>query len=603
MRARNGSPPAKIGAAMRAAIFAGTPYATASGGTVPGFEKMSAADIRAFYHTWYMPQNATLVIAGDFEPAAMLAHVHAAFDAVPAGKPPERKPVVVPALPTSTIQSTIDFPIGFGVLAFRLPGSNDPDFPAAQVMAGALASPRGALTNLSATGKVLAALSIANSFPELGAEYVLAIPALGSTPQQAQAAVAGVIESYRSSGLPPELIEAAKNRLLSEKAYAQASISGLAISWAQSILQGTTPDAFDAQIATVSVADVNRVLRKYLTSDHRLSIIVSAQPTTAITKTDPGAAAEHVGFTPTAAEPLPDWAKTALSVAPRAPADDVSLTKTLPNGMRILIKRETVAPAVFLGGVIRSDPQLYEPAGKDGVSQIVSALLGWGSTTYDRTEYAAQLDAIAASVDLGTLFSLQVQPKDFDRGIALLADGLLHPRFPDDGFTIVKRSTIQGVSITNKLPKTKANLAQRQALYPPGDPRRRDVTEQTVAAITAPDVQGYYRTTYRPDETTIAIVGDVAPDDAAAVVQKYFGAWANTGPRPTSTTFHCCWRTRSSRAKGPARCCFKNCARGKASYIPPTRISRSPVRVPNSRSRTRAIPRTSAARRRPRSQW
>ena len=80
-------------------------------------------------------------------------------------------------------------------------------------------------------------------------------------------------------------------------------------------------------------------------------------------------------------------------------------------------------------GVIRTSPELYEPKGKDGVHLIVDDLLPWGTATYDRKGYQTQLDAIAATARLGTSFTLKVQSKDFERGMELLADGLLHPAF------------------------------------------------------------------------------------------------------------------------------------------------------------------------------
>jgi zinc protease len=87
--------------------------------------------------------------------------------------------------------------------------------------------------------------------------------------------------------------------------------------------------------------------------------------------------------------------------------------------------------------------------------------------------------------------------------------------------------------VSNKLPKTKAELAQRLALYAPGDPRRRDITDATIAAVTLDDTKRYYRFAYRPDETALAIVGDVAPERVASAVERYFGSWKATGAKPT----------------------------------------------------------------------
>jgi len=535
IRAQESQPLAAVGLKLRQAFFAGTPFATASGGTIPSFEKMTADDIRAFYRAWYRPSNATLIVAGDIDPKQTLEYVHRQFDGIPDAPVPTRKPIDVQPLVTSTVEATIDFPIGFGVLAYRLPGSNDADYAASQVLSGVFSSERSALGDLTAEGKTLAVLSLDNAFPEVGASFLMAIPAGGATPQSAQALVTGVIDDYRKNGVPPDLIDAAKTRLLSEQAYRQSSISGLGFAWADaSAAHQTTPDAVHDALANVTADDVNRVLRTNFTPEHRLSIIITPKPSSTMPKTNPSAGLEHVGFSPTVHEPLPAWAQVALKAPLRAPSDDTGTrSRRLANGVRFLARRETTAPTVVVRGVIRTSPELYEPVGKDGVQRIVGDLLSWGTTTYDRKGFQTQLDAIAANARLGTAFTLRVQAKDFERGMELLADGLLHPALAPGAFTVVQAAEKQSVAVANKLPKTKADLAQRLALYPPGDPRRRDITDRTMAAVTLDDAKRYYRFAYRPDETTLAIVGDVAPERAAGAVEKYFGQWRATGPAPT----------------------------------------------------------------------
>jgi zinc protease len=357
IRAQESQPTYTMGKTLRESFFAGTPFATASGGTVPSFEKMTADDIRAFYHTWYKPANATLIVAGDIDPAQVLAQVHAHFDATPAGALPVRKPVVVPPLATASLQATIDFPIGFGVLGYRLPGTDAPDYAAARVLGEVLRGGRTAFADLTADGKLLAALPITSMFPATGAAFLLGIPAGGKPAESVTPLLAQALETYRKNGIPPELVEAAKLKMLSEQAYRQASISGLGFAWAEAAEQNQpTPDAIYQALGAVTVADVDRVLRTYLSPDHQLTMLITAKPTHAMAKTDPSAGVEHVGFAPSAHEPLPAWAQVALKVPLRAPEDDPTATvHRLSNGLRYAARRETVSPTVVLSGYIRTD--------------------------------------------------------------------------------------------------------------------------------------------------------------------------------------------------------------------------------------------------------
>lgn len=176
-------------------------------------------------------------------------------------------------------------------------------------------------------------------------------------------------------------------------------------------------------------------------------------------------------------------------------------------------------------GYVESAPDLYEPHGKDGVAELTQALFPFGTATYGRTEYDAQVDAVAANIKLGSSFGLTVQSKNFDRAVQLLADALLHPAFPPQAFAIMQRDLARSLAALEHQPGTLADVAQTQALYPPGDPRRRRATAQTVSAITPGDVKRWYHFAYRPDVTTIAVVGDITPEQAQAAVKRYFGAW------------------------------------------------------------------------------
>jgi len=535
IRAQESQPGYRIGTKLRSVFFDGTPFANTVGGTVPTFEKMTADDIRRFYQTWYHPGNATLIVAGDIDPRTTMDDIRSLFGSIPSGSLPARAPIQIPVLASSTIDETMDFPIGFGADAFRMPGSTDADYAASLVLNAVFDSGRGELQDLSAEHKVLAALSLSNAYPETGVDFLVTVPVQGQTSQDAMALVSGVIDGYRRNGVPHDLIEAAKTRLIADRAYARASISGLGFAWAEATShRRPDPDAVFTELGRVTDADVDRVLNAYFDPAHQVSMIITAKPTSAIAKPDPNAGVENVAYTPTKDEPLPSWAAYALKAPLRAPADDRRIvTSRLANGLRLSVRQEHTAPAIVVSGIIRTDPQLFEPAGKDGVASIVGSLLSWGTRTYDRKAYQAQLDSIAGSVTLGTSFSLQVGSADFERGMSLLADGLLHPAFSSDGFDVVKADALQGVAVSNALPSEKADLATRLALYPPGDPRRRDVTAQTVGAITLDDTKRYYRYAYRPDLTEIAIVGDVDPAEAQTVVREFFGGWKASGRQPS----------------------------------------------------------------------
>src|SRR6185437_11663226 len=129
-------------------------------------------------------------------------------------------------------------------------------------------------------------------------------------------------------------------------------------------------------------------------------------------------------------------------------------------------------------------------------------------------------------------FSLVVPAENFDKGLQLLADNELHPALPQNAFAVQQQTLSRTLAGELQSPQYKMMRALMKGLLPTGDPGLREATPETVDALTLANVKDYFATVYRPDMTTLVIVGDVTPQQAKAEVEKYFGGWKATGPRP-----------------------------------------------------------------------
>jgi zinc protease len=118
--------------------------------------------------------------------------------------------------------------------------------------------------------------------------------------------------------------------------------------------------------------------------------------------------------------------------------------------------------------------------------------------------------------------------------VQLLADNEISPALPEEAFKIVQPQLAAEVAGELKSPGHLASQALKTALFPKHDPSVRETTPATVKSLTLGDVNNYYQNVFRPDLTTIVVIGKVTPENAAAVISKYFGNWNATGPKPNA---------------------------------------------------------------------
>ena len=115
---------------------------------------------------------------------------------------------------------------------------------------------------------------------------------------------------------------------------------------------------------------------------------------------------------------------------------------------------------------------------------------------------------------------------------------------------MIKPQTAQFVAGRIKSPGYRAGRALNVALLPADDPALRETTPQTVSSLTLDDVKQYYAKAVRPDLTTIVVIGDITPEEARSVIEKWFGAWKAVGPKP-AVDLPACPPNKSSAANVP----------------------------------------------------
>jgi zinc protease len=521
----------------QAIAFKGTPYEHPGVGTKAAFDALTGPQIKAFYRRWYAPNNAVLVIAGDVDPEQTLAAVRARFEDIPPKTIPAHQPASFAPLARTVIRrgTTLVYPLA--AIGFRLPGVDSPDFLPAFVLQGVLDADGGALHALADDGLALDGEWQYMPYTEdeqLG--FAIAALSPGSDPDAMVRRLEAILNGIRRNGVPAALFESTKRRLIAGQELSRNSIDSLAQDWADTIALDREPSIAEEQrlIGRVTLADVNRVAKRYLDVDHAVIGALTPAPG-ASQSAPPGPAAqtrESPLGKPSAVVQLPDWAN-ALVRAAGAPDMHLSpVQTTLPNGITVIVQPETISDSVFVYGSVKTTPELQEPRGKEGISSILEGLYAYGTQTLDRAAFQRAQDDIDSTVAGGSGFGVETTSRNFDRALALAAQNELTPRFDEDDFEIARRRAIDELQTELNGTHVIATDGAARLLLPFEDPELRRPTVAGMQAISLDDVKAYYAQTMRPDLATIVVIGNVDAAHAADAVAHAFGGWRANGPRP-----------------------------------------------------------------------
>ncbi|HUO01297.1 MAG TPA: insulinase family protein, partial [Rhizomicrobium sp.] len=476
-----------------------------------------------------------LVVAGDVEPEAVLAKIKTLFGAIPSKTLPARPKFDFRPVDTAPIQVETDSPAATKMIAMRLPGWTSADFPALEVLSDVLSSRRFQLYALVAQGKAISANFSMDPLEQASIASASISVAPGSDLKAAEKTLRGILADVAKNGVPADLVAAAKIQEYRSAQTRKNSIPELASVWSDSVAQEgfQSPDEDLAQVEKVTPEDVNRVARKYLDLDHAIVLTMTPKGGAQIAAEDHDfGGQESIALGEVKPVTLPSWAESALTRLDVPQSTLHPTVSTLPNGITLVVQPESVSDTVSVYGHIENRPETETATGKEGVAELVNALFKYGTQHLDRIAFQQALDAIGAGEHAGPDFQLQAMAGDFDRGVALLADNELHPAFSPEAMKRVRDQYSHMVAARMHTPAFLASKSLRESLFSKGDPSLREPLPENIGRLSMDDVLNYYRTTFRPDLTTIVVIGKITPEEARSVIEKYFGAWSAVGPKP-----------------------------------------------------------------------
>lgn len=207
------------------------------------------------------------------------------------------------------------------------------------------------------------------------------------------------------------------------------------------------------------------------------------------------------------------------------------VTRDLPNGLKLMIVEQHELPLADFVLLIGSG-STTDPASKTGVANLTAAMLREGTTTRKSLEIADQIAFLGISLSPSSSWesstlSLHTPTAQLDSALALFADVALHPSFPATDFERIRKSRLTDLIRLKDQGPAIANLAFPAIIYGSGHPYGAATlgTEASVKSLSIADLQNYYQTTFKPNNSTLIIVGDVNPTQIEQKINALFGGW------------------------------------------------------------------------------
>ncbi len=524
-------------ARVRAAAYPGDPHGRTPIGLRNDVAGATASDIATYYHEWYAPNNAALVVAGDVHHADVFKEVQSYFGAIPARKLPARSTVTPMAAHGAIVEAEFPFPFEVVDLAYAIPGDTEPGEPAISTLSSLIENQRSPFYQaLVQTNIALAISTNADTQLKGGLLNVFVILNPGHTADEAQTVFQATMDNLIHNGVSPDLARGATRMTLADRIFSGDSITGAGslAGYTYGIVGEKVGDE-DARIAALTPADLTAAAAKYLAKP---TVVGHLRPNEARNagnseKSDASVTDDFSTREPSGPVIVPKALAAILRTPSRVRSKLKPVAFTLANGLRVIVQEKHDRPTFVLKGAIRSSVAFQAP-GQEGVARLASSVADYASDAYPFDVRHRTTDDLGAYVSTGASFSAQGMSHDFDAILKIVADGEMHPSFPEQWVDLERDQLANSLQSENNLASTVVDRAYLHLLLSPDDPALRFASKNTVSSLTRDDLVAYTHRYWRPDLTSIAIVGDVDPARVRSALEAAFGSWSAEGPTPST---------------------------------------------------------------------
>jgi zinc protease len=531
--------------------FTTHPYRRVGIGTVADLDAATLEDARAFHANFYRPDNAALIVSGNFDPALLDRWIDRHLGSLPRPATPILRNRMTERPRSRQRSLTVyapNVPLPAVLFTWQRPRLNHRDSAALAVIDKILAGGQSSrlYRTLVYERQLATNVGVFNfGLEDAGIFAVQAVVASGRDIGETETALAAEIARLRDQPITAAEIEEARNELVSQTLFGRETPHGRAFELGDAVTVANDPgwgDKLLAAVQRVTPADVRRVARTWFADSRRVSLRylneaqrpageAAYEPST--NPTDPSLGRSYPPSTAAVNQLAPEGERMAPPASePAQPLKAPAFAeRRLSNGMRVVIARSTDIPIasallVFNGGTAA------DPATRPGVASMVSNHVDNGAGGMTAQQIAARVESlgaqIASSVNQDSSVAFVSAPTaTIDEAGALLARVVREPAFAQEELERERRRALDGLRVSMRNPSFVAQRVGHRVMYgdaPYGSPP--EGTPESLAALSRDDLVAYHRNWWRPDNATLVITGALDADSGFALAERMFGEWA-----------------------------------------------------------------------------
>ena len=531
------------------------PYARPGIGSIEDLDAATIDEVRAFHATYYRPDNAVLVVSGNFNQTELDRWVDMYFQPIERPSSPIPRVTVREPARSAARGFTVfepNTPLPAVLISYPVPPAGDPDAATLEVLDAILSRGDSSRLHDSLVYRDQIASEAGSFFDAKQGRGNLALYAIltgGKDAATGEASLRREVARFRDAPVGAAELQEAKTELLTAALRERETVDGRADALARAIIVAGNAGAADkrlADIAAVTPADIQRVARKWLRDEASAAVRYLPESSQKQAKEDviaTSASVQTAALVPPAHVKVWQRAPDAERLAPPPPAAAIAPViprpnvQQLANGLTVITVENhklplVTATLVALGGAAT------DPAGRAGTAQMLASVISEGTATRSATQVDRDVEALGASLDGsagwdGSQLGLTVGTAQLDKALEIVGDVARNATLPAAEVDRQRSVAIDNVTVALSDPGEVAQMAALRALY--GDAaygHPATGTPDSLKLIARDDIAAAFQSVWAPGNATLILSGDIDATKARALAMRHFGDWTTTAPAP-----------------------------------------------------------------------